>query len=113
MQQPHTLEEVRMATSAYQQHSNDQRPNQARRCGNQPPTVAHPHLAPLPPAPAEVDPDAWLWNFDGQTVVRRVSAHGTISLDRHDDVVGLRFARQAMSIHVGAATGELAFFSDL
>jgi transposase InsO family protein len=109
--QPRTVEEVREVTQRYVWHYNHQRPNQARSCGNQPPAVAFPHLAALPPVPAQVDPDAWLWEFHGHTFVRRVGTQGHVSIDRHDYYLGQRFARQAVSIRVSASTSQFQFFS--
>ena len=60
MHRPGTLSEVSELTEAFLTHSNDQRPNQARSCGNQPPRVACPAFPTLPTVPQTVDPDHWL-----------------------------------------------------
>src|SRR6266851_10515027 len=57
---PGTLSEVSKLTEVFLTHYNDQRPNQARSCGNQPPRVACPAFPTLPAVPQTVDPDHWL-----------------------------------------------------
>jgi hypothetical protein len=58
-----------------------------------------------------VDPDAWLWDFDGQTLERRVGRNGNVSIDCHDYFIGRHLARQSVSVRISAPTGELQFFS--
>jgi hypothetical protein len=48
VQRPGTLEQVKEATEGFLHHYNEERPNQARSCGNQPPRVACPSFPPLP-----------------------------------------------------------------
>ena len=57
-------------------HYNQERPNQARSCGNQPPRVAFAELPLLPRVPDVVDPDRWLRVIDGQHCVRKVRHNG-------------------------------------
>jgi hypothetical protein len=69
---------ARLVTAAFRQHYNYERPNQAVRCHNQPPAVAHPDLPLLPALPVDVDPDRWLDVLDGQRYVRKVRPNGTV-----------------------------------
>src|SRR5271167_4884618 len=74
---PQTLEQVREANQAFVEHYNQERPNQALSCGNQPPRVAFPVLPTLPPFPGFVDPDAWLRQIDGAHFIRKVRSSGS------------------------------------
>jgi hypothetical protein len=76
-------------------YHNAERPHQGRACKNRPPDEAFPNLPALPHLPDEVDPDAWLLDYQGRVFRRRVSSNGTIQIDRHiyyvdDDLAGLR-----------------------
>ena len=81
LDRPRTLEQARTVTSAFVEHYNVERPNQALSCGNRPPLTAFPHLPTLPPLPTTVDPDGWLLPLDGLHLERKVDRHGMISLD--------------------------------
>ena len=83
---PATLEDVGRVTQAFRWHYNHQRPNQALSCGNRPPYVAFPSLPKLPPLPDQVDPDRWLQTVHRKCFKRRVSANGSIQVDKHDDL---------------------------
>jgi Integrase core domain len=78
---PESEEQVREVNETFVAHSNQERPNQARSCGNQPPRVAFAHLSSLPRVPDVVDPDRWLRVIDGQHVVRKVRHNGTVLID--------------------------------
>ncbi len=81
--QPNTYDQVVDMNLEYRHHYNYERPNQALTCGNQPPRRAFADLPPLPPLPDWVDPDHWLEAIDGQLFKRRVTAAGTVKLDKH------------------------------
>src|SRR5205085_10109591 len=81
LKQPRTLEEAREVTAAFQEHSNHERPNQALSCGNQPPRTAFPTLPQLPALPTLVDPDRWLWSWDGLHLERKVDRQGRVTVD--------------------------------
>ena len=81
LDRPKTIEQARLFTDTFVQHSNVERPNQALTCGNQPPRSAFATLPTLPPLPAMVDPDAWLAQLDGLHLERKVDRNGTVSLD--------------------------------
>ena len=78
---PQDLASAQAATTAFHQHYNHERPNQAITCGNRPPKVAFPELPQRPALPTSVDPDRWLEVVDGQRYVRKVRANGTVSVD--------------------------------
>jgi transposase InsO family protein len=61
---PSTLSEVTEVTEAFLTHYNDQRPNQARSCGNQPPRVACPTFPTLLSVPPTVYSDRWLGQME-------------------------------------------------
>jgi Integrase core domain len=104
---PQTEEQVREVNSAFGQHYNWERPNQALSCGNQPPRVAFSQLPSLPPMPDEVDPDAWLHHVDGQHFIRKVRSAGTILLDDVSYYVKQALAGQYVDVCVDAANQEL------
>jgi Integrase core domain len=89
-------------TAAFQAHYNHERPNQAVSCRNQPPAVAFPDLPPLPPLPADVDPDRWLDVLDGQRYVRKVQPNGSVQL--HTSTYYIEQARrgQYVSLRIDA-----------
>jgi hypothetical protein len=78
---PESEEQVREVNETFVIHYHQERPNQARSCGNQPPRVAFAHLPSLPRVPDVVDPDRWLRVIDGQHVVRKVRHNGTVLID--------------------------------
>src|SRR5437899_12172376 len=72
LDRPTTLEQARSVTETFVKHYNIERPHQGISCGNRPPLTAFPTLAPLPPLPEMVDPDAWLRTLDGLHLERKV-----------------------------------------
>jgi hypothetical protein len=105
---PTTAEEAATVTAAYLRHYNEERPNQARSCGNRPPRAAFPALPPRPAPPPTVDPDAWLRAVDGRGFARKVRADGTVVLDGHRYYIGQRLAGQAVVLELRAAERMLA-----
>jgi len=81
LDRPTTLEQARSVTETFVKHYNIERPHQGISCGNRPPLVAFPTLAPLPALPETVDPDAWLQTLDGLHLERKVDRNGKVSID--------------------------------
>ena len=79
--EPRDPELVRTLTAGFRQHYTYERPNQALRCGNQPPCVAFSNLPARPSLPNAVDPDRWVEILDGQRYVRKIHRNGTVSVD--------------------------------
>jgi hypothetical protein len=100
---PATLSEVSELTETYLCHSNNERRNQARSCGNQPPRVAYPAEPSLPKVPETVDPDRWLVQINRQAFARRMRANGTLTINREDDYVSRGLAGQRVTCWVNAA----------
>jgi transposase InsO family protein len=105
---PGTLEAAREVTAAFREHYNEERPNQARSCGNRPPLVAFPALPPRPPVPPVVDPDSWLRLVDGRRYLRTVKANGSVVVEHHRYYVGRRWQGQRVLVAVIADERELA-----
>ena len=79
--EPRDPEMARALTAGFRRNYNYERPNQALRCGNQPPCVAFSDLPARPSRPSEVDPDRWVEVLDGQRYVRKIHRNGTVSVD--------------------------------
>ncbi len=107
LERPHSLEEVVQVTAAFQQHYNEERPNQALSCGNRPPRTAFPSLPSLPAVPKLVDPDHWLETLDGWYVVRTVNARGLVSVDLHAYYISRALAGQVVALRIDAAQQAL------
>ncbi len=107
VQRPVTLEQVREATTQFQQHYNWSRPHQGLSCGNRPPRVAFPTLPPLPAVPDLVDPDRWLRVNDGLHLVRLVRRDGSVRVDLKSYYVSRGLAGQHVALHLSAAKRAL------
>jgi hypothetical protein len=94
---------VTEVTEAFLTHYNDQRPNQARSCSNQPPRVACPAFPALPAVPEKVDPDRWLVPMEKQAFARMVRADGRLTINRHDYYVSRKLAGQRVTCWVNAS----------
>jgi hypothetical protein len=79
---PGTLLEVSERAFAFLTHYNDQRPNQARSCGNQPPRVACPAFPTLPVIPQTVVTLRWLMQINMQAFARTIRARGDLMINR-------------------------------
>ncbi len=100
---PGTLSEVSELTEAFLTHYNDERPNQARSCGNLPPRVACLAFPTLPKVPETVDPDRWLVQVNQQAFARTIRASGHLSINRQDYYVSRSLAGQRVTCWVNAA----------
>jgi len=78
---PATLSQVAEFTETFLAHSNQERPNQARSCGNQPPRVAYPAFPTLPAVPQAVDPDRWLVQVNKRAFARTIRARGDLTIN--------------------------------
>lgn len=99
---PGTVAQVREVTEAFMRHYNTERPHQGRACSNIPPRLAFPTLPSLPPVPAQVDPDRWIQNIDGQAFARSVRADGSVTVDDVRYYVGHQLAGQRINLVVHA-----------
>ena len=97
------LVEVSEVTEAYFSHYHDDRPNQARSCGNQPPRVACPKFPRLPAVPQMVDPDRWLLAVDKRAFARTISISGHLTINHQDYYVSRKLAGQRGACWVNAA----------
>jgi transposase InsO family protein len=100
---PGTLLQVAELTEAFLTHYNDQRPNQARSCGNQPPRVACPAFPTLPKLPETVEPDRWLVQMDKHAFARTIRAGGDLTINHQDYYVNRSLAGQRVTCWVNAA----------
>jgi Integrase core domain len=94
---PATLAEVREVTETYRPHYHDQRPNQARSCGNHPPRVACPTFPTLPAVPQMVDPDGWLLAVDQRAFARTISISGHLTINHQDSSISRKLAGQRVT----------------
>ena len=102
VQLPRTLEQVQEATESFLQHYNEERPNQARSCGNQPPRVACPTFPPLPAVPETIDPDRWLERVNGQAFVRKVQSDASVTINHEQYYVPRELAGQQVTCFINA-----------
>jgi transposase InsO family protein len=99
---PQTLEQVQEATESFLHHYNEERPNQARSCGNQPPQVACPTFPPLPAIPQTIDPDRWLERVSGQAFVRKVQAGASLTINHERYYVPRELAGHQVACFINA-----------
>jgi transposase InsO family protein len=104
---PTDVGQVREVTSAYHQHYNWERPNQAITCGNRPPRVAFPTLPVRPEVPAFVNPDGWLRAVQGERYARKVKSDGRVVIGERYYYVQKALAGEHVVLEVDADTGEL------
>jgi hypothetical protein len=102
VQLPQTLEQVQEATENFLHHYNDERPNQARSCGNQPPCVACPTFPTLPAVPETIDPDRWLERVNGQAFVRKVQSDASMTINHERYYVPRELAGQQVACFINA-----------
>ena len=100
---PQTLEQVKEATESFLHHDNEERPNQARSCGNQPPRVACPTFPPFPAVPQTIDPDCWLERVNGQALVRKVQSDGSLTINHEQYYLPRELAGQQVTCFLNAA----------
>jgi transposase InsO family protein len=102
LDRPATLEQAKVATEAFQQHYNFERPHQGLSCGNRPPRTAFAQLSALPPLPTIVDPDGWLTPLDGLHLERKVDRHGMVSIDLKRYYVSPQLVGHHVVLHLDA-----------
>jgi Integrase core domain len=103
VQLPQTLEQVQEVTESFLHHYNEERPNQARSCGNRPPRVACPSFPPLARVPEIIDPDRWLERLSGQVFVRKVQSNGSVTINHEQYYVPRELASQEVICFINAA----------
>ena len=89
---PATLAQVAEFTETVLAHSNQERPNQARSCGTQPPRVASPAFPTSPAVPQTVDPDRWLVQVNKRAFARTIWARGDLTINCQDYYVSRTLA---------------------
>jgi len=105
LDRPTTLEQARSVTETFVKHYNSERPHQGISCGNRPPLVAFPMLAPLPALPETVDPDAWLLTLDGLHLERKVDRNGKVSIDLKRYYVSSKYVGRHVVLELDAEQG--------
>ena len=89
---PTTLSQVAEFTEAFLAHYNQERPNQARSCGNQPPRVAFPAFPTLPAVPQTVVTPRWLVQVNKRAFARTIRAKGDLTINCQDYYVSRTLA---------------------
>lgn len=102
VQLPQTLEQVKEATENFLHHYNEERPNQARSCGNQPPCVACPTFPTFPAVPETIDPDRWLERLNGQAFVRKVQSDASLTINHVRYYMPRELAGQQVACFINA-----------
>lgn len=101
-QRPTTVEQADPLLADYRDFYNAERPNQAVSCNDRPPYTAFPDVPVLPSPPETVNPDAWLESYHGRVFRRRVSASGSVMVDKYAYYLGQAYAGQRVSLHLDA-----------
>lgn len=96
----------------FRHHYNNERPNQAPTCQNQPPRHAFPVPPILPPLPDTVDPDRWLNHYDGRLFKRRVNANGSVQLDKDRYYIRPDLHKQWVWLQIDAPNRQLHVLLD-
>ncbi len=109
---PDSLAETIRRTTEFQQHYNNERPNQALSCGNQPPRVAFPDLPRRPSLPATIDPDSWLNRIHGRLYPRRVDQSGAVKVGGYPYYISRQLHRQTIALRVDAVEKQLIVLQD-
>jgi len=99
---PTTFADAHALLGPFIPYHNLLRPHQGAACQNRIPDEAFPNLPALPHLPARVRPDAWLQVEDKRVYRRRVTANGTIQVDRHSYYVGQAWAGTRVLVHLDA-----------
>ncbi len=102
VQRPGTVEQVKEATENFLHHYNEERPNQARSCGNQPPRVACPSFPTVPAVAETIDPDRWLERVNGQTFVRKVQSNASVTINHEQYYVPRELVGQQVTCFINA-----------
>jgi hypothetical protein len=105
---PATVTDAQRLLGHHRSFYNDERPNQAVTCRNQPPSQAAGNLPRLPRLPPVVDPDAWLKHYHQQGFKRRVRSNGTVTVDTDRYYIGKQYAGQQVLLVVDAPAKQLA-----
>jgi len=100
---PTTFAEAHALLDAFILYHNLLRPHQGAACQNHIPDDAFPNLPALPALPTHVTPDRWLKPEDKRVYRRRVSASGSIQVDRHVYYIGQAFAGALVLVHLDAS----------
>ena len=100
---PTTFAEAHALLDAFIPYHNLLRPHQGQACQNRIPDDAFPNLPALPALPTHVTPDSWLKREDKRVYRRRVSASGSVQVDRHAYYVGQAFAGALVLVHLDAS----------
>ncbi len=103
MHRPGTRSQVGEVTETFLVHYNQERPNQARSCGNQSPRVACSAFPKLPAVPQVVVTPRWLWQVKKLAFARTVRAGGDVTINREDYYVSRSLAGQRVTCMVNAA----------
>jgi hypothetical protein len=106
------LVQARIATEAFIEHYNTERPNQARSCGNRPPRTAFPSLPTLSRPPAQIEADAWLKGINGFHVERKIDAHGMVHVDLRGYYVDVHRALPRVTLEIQAAGQSLLVWQE-
>lgn len=109
---PASLEQVKQVTDLFRWHYNEERPNQARSCGNRPPCHAYPELPHLPRLPDRIDPDGWLQAVHRQRFRRRVQHNGSVQVGTYRYYISRSLKRRYVILQVDAAERQFVVFLD-
>jgi hypothetical protein len=103
---PRTREQVQETTEFFLVHYNQERPNQARSCRNQPPHVAYPAFPTLPTVPQTVVTLRWLVQVNKRAFARTIRTSGNLTINHEDYYVSRSLAGQRVTCWVNATARQ-------
>jgi hypothetical protein len=109
-ERPDTLSKTITCTDTYLKHYNEERPNQARSCQNQPPRIAFPDAKTDRRLPHTIDPDHWLVAASRRMYRRRVTNNGSIQIGGHRYFIRRDLAKQEVALRLDPQEKQFQVF---
>jgi len=109
---PDNLADALDVLDGFQHYHNVERPHFGSACNGLTPREAFPTLPTLPKVPETVDPDAWLSAYHGKVYRRRVTANGSLQIDKHNYHIGIHRHGQRLLVHLDAHNQQFVFTRD-
>jgi len=90
------------ALSTFKTYHNEERIHLGRACNGRIPDEKFSNLPPLPAVPERVDPNAWMAAYDHRVFRRRITANGTIQIDKYTYYIDKAWAKTKVLVYLDA-----------